>query len=207
MTTDPEKHWETIYRTQAPTEVSWYQPEPRVSLDLIRRVASDLDAPIIDVGGGASLLVDGLLDAGYRDVTVLDLAPTALALARQRLGERADRVTWMAANVITTSLPAARYAVWHDRAVFHFLLDPADRSRYVAQTRRSVRSGGHAIVASFSPEGPPRCSGLEVVRYSPDAMHAEFGNGFRLLDTVREDHQTPSGATQAFVYCLCRVDG
>ena len=107
MTTDPEKHWETIYRTQAPTEVSWYQPEPRVSLDLIRRVASDLDAPIIDVGGGASLLVDGLLDAGYRDVTVLDLAPTALALARQRLGERAHQVTWMAANVLTTPLPAA----------------------------------------------------------------------------------------------------
>jgi SAM-dependent methyltransferase len=207
MTTDPEKYWETIYRTRAPTQVSWYQPEPRVSLDLIRRVATDLDAPIIDVGGGASLLVDGLLDAGYHDVTVLDLAPTALTFVRQRLGERADRVTWMAANALTTPLPAARYAVWHDRAVFHFLLDPADRSRYVAQTRRSVRAGGHAIVASFSPEGPPRCSGLDVVRYSPDAMHAEFGKGFRLLDTVREDHQTPSGATQAFVYCLCRVDG
>lgn len=206
MPTNPEKHWESIYRTKAPNEVSWYQPEPRLSLQLIQRVAPDLEAPIIDVGGGPSLLVDGLLDAGYRNVTVLDLAPTALALAQQRLGERARHVRWIAADTLDASLPAAEYAVWHDRAVFHFLLDPKDRSRYVAQTRRSVRSGGHAIVASFSPEGPPKCSGLEVVRYSPTAMHAEFGEGFRLLDSMRENHLTPSGVTQAFVYCLCLVE-
>jgi SAM-dependent methyltransferase len=204
---DRREHWEGIYRDKAPTEVSWYQPEACLSLDLIRRTAPDPSTPVVDVGGGASTLVDGLLDAHYRAVTVLDLAPAALAAARSRLGERAGQVTWMAADVLEAALPAAGYGVWHDRAVFHFLTDPADRARYVAQVRRAVRPGGHVIVASFAPDGPTRCSGLAVVRYTPDAMHAEFGGGFRLLDSMREDHHTPSGATQAFVYCLCRVDG
>jgi SAM-dependent methyltransferase len=204
---DIERHWDSIYRVKAPTEVSWYQPEARLSLDLIRRVAPDGAAPIIDVGGGASTLVDGLLEAGYRAVTVLDIAPTALARARERLGERARQVTWVTADVLTASLPAAGYAIWHDRAVFHFLTDPRSRARYVAQTRHAVRAGGYVIAASFGPDGPTRCSGLEVVRYSPEAMHAEFGAGFRLLDSVREDHHTPGGTVQAFIYCLCRVEG
>ncbi|MBA3317989.1 MAG: class I SAM-dependent methyltransferase [Gemmatimonadales bacterium] len=198
-------HWEHIYRTKAASEVSWFQLEARVSLALIRQVAPNLDSPIIDVGGGASTLVDGLLDVGYQSVTVLDLAPSALALAQGRLGLQAERVSWITSDVLTVPLPDAGYTLWHDRAVFHFLTHPEDRARYVAQTRRAVRPGGHAIVASFSPEGPSRCSGLEVVRYSPDTMHAEFGAGFRLIDSVREDHRTPSGVTQAFVYCLCRV--
>ena len=202
-----EGHWEHIYRTKDPTQVSWYQPEPRLSLDLIRRVAPDLEAPIIDVGGGASALVDGLLDAGYSNVTVLDLAPSALAIARQRLGSRAHRVVWIAGSVLDVQLRASAYAVWHDRAVFHFLTDRADRARYVDQTRRAARSNGHVIVASFGPDGPTRCSGLDVVRYSPEAMHGEFGAGFRMLDSVREDHPTPLGVSQAFVYCLCRVEG
>jgi SAM-dependent methyltransferase len=202
-----QDHWESIYRRKDPTQVSWYQPEPRLSLDLILQVAPDTATPIIDVGGGASTLVDGLLDAGYRNVTVLDHAPSALTIARQRLGGRAAAVTWMTANALDAELPAAGYAVWHDRAVFHFLTDARDRARYVAQTRHSVRPGGHVIVASFSPEGPPKCSGLDVARYSPEAMHAEFGEGFRLLDSVREDHHTPGGAIQAFVYCLCRAEG
>lgn len=206
MSLDPERHWERIYRTKAPTELSWYQPEPHLSVDLIRGVAPDLDAPVIDVGGGASTLIDRLLDAGYRDLTVLDLAPSALAVARQRLGERAGLVTWVADNVLDAPLPSARYAVWHDRAVFHFLTNPSDRARYVAQARRAIRPGGHAMVASFSLEGPPKCSGLDVMRYSPEGMHAEFGEGFRLLRSVREDHPTPTGAIQAFVYCLCRLD-
>ncbi|MEO7476946.1 MAG: class I SAM-dependent methyltransferase [Gemmatimonadales bacterium] len=201
-----QEHWERIYRTTDPTRVSWYQPEARLSLDLIRRVAPDLDAPIIDVGGGASLLVDGLLDAGYHSVTVLDIAPSALAVARQRLGERADRVVWMEGSILDARLRASAYAVWHDRAVFHFLTDQPDRARYVEQTRHAVHHGGHVIVASFGPEGPTRCSGLEVTRYSPEGMHAEFGATFRLLDSVSEDHHTPGGAVQAFVYCLCRVE-
>jgi SAM-dependent methyltransferase len=198
-------HWDRIYLQKPSSDVSWYQPEATVSLDLIRRVTPDLDAPIIDVGGGASTLVDGLLEVGYRNVTVLDIAGTALAIAQQRLGDDAARVTWLESDALTAPLPAAAYAVWHDRAVFHFLTDPQDRSRYVTKSREAVRAEGHVIVASFAPDGPERCSGLEVVRYSPDAMHAQFGAGFRLLDSVREEHHTPSGATQAFVYCLCRI--
>jgi len=201
-----EKHWEAIYRSNAPTEVSWYQPEARLSLDLIRRVALQVDTPLLDVGGGASTLVDGLLSAGYRDVSVLDLAPTALARAQERLGERATQVRWIVGDVLDAPLPPASCAVWHDRAVFHFLTDARDRARYVAQVERVVRPGGHVIVASFGPDGPSRCSGLEVVRYSPDGMHAEFGASFRLLDSMREDHRTPSGLRQAFVYCLCRLE-
>jgi SAM-dependent methyltransferase len=167
-------HWERVYRGKAPTEVSWYQREARLSLDLIRRVAPDLDAPVVDVGGGASTLVDGLVDAGYQAVTVLDLAPTAMVVAQQRLGLAAARVTWIEADVLTADLPGG-YAVWHDRAVFHFLTDARDRARYVAQTQRAVRPGGYVIVASFGPDGPSRCSGNPVQRYSPEAMHAEFG--------------------------------
>jgi ubiquinone/menaquinone biosynthesis C-methylase UbiE len=202
-----KEHWEGIYRLKSPTEVSWYQPEARLSLELIRRVTPDLDAPIIDVGGGASTLVDGLLDSGYRNVTVLDLSEAALDNARQRLGARSERVTWIASDILEVTLPKGGYAIWHDRAVFHFLTNNEDRKRYVAQTSRAVREKGHVIVASFAPDGPQRCSGLEVVRYSPSTMHAEFGEGFQLLDSRREDHHTPGGATQAFVYCLCRVEG
>jgi ubiquinone/menaquinone biosynthesis C-methylase UbiE len=202
-----EKHWDRIYRATAPTEVSWCQPEARLSLELIRRVAPGLDAPVLDVGGGASTLADGLLGAGYSDVTVLDLAPAALARAQERLGERATQVRWIVGDALDAPLPSASYAVWHDRAVFHFLTDARDRVRYVDQVRRIVRPGGHVVVASFAPEGPSRCSGLEVVRYSPEGMHAEFGARFRLLDSMREDHRTPSGLMQAFVYCLCRIEG
>jgi SAM-dependent methyltransferase len=199
------EHWETIYRTKSALEVSWYQPEATVSRNLIRRVAPEFDAPIIDVGGGASPLVDGLLDAGYQHVAVLDIAGSALAVARRRLGERAAQVDWIESDLLTAPLASARYAVWHDRAVFHFLTDPSDRARYVAKVREAVQPWGYVLVASFAPDGPSRCSGLEVVRYSPDTMHAQFGEGFRLLDSVREDHHTPTGATQAFLYCLCRV--
>lgn len=206
MTTDPGKHWERIYRKNAPTELSWYQPEARLSLGWIRRVAPDVKTPIIDVGGGASTLADGLVDAGYCSLAVLDLSPTAMALAQQRLGERAGLVTWIAGDVLKADLTPQGYAVWHDRAVFHFLIDSSDRARYVAQVAHAVRPGGHVIVASFGPDGPTHCSGLEVMRYSPDTMHDEFGAGFRLLSSVREEHRTPGGSIQAFVYCLCRVE-
>ena len=199
------QHWEKIYQSKAASEVSWFQESAALSLTLIRRVGPDPRAPIIDVGGGASTLVDGLLDAGHQQITVLDIAGSALAVARQRLGERAAQVTWIESDVLTALLPAARYALWHDRAVFHFLTDAADRAQYVAKVRHAVQTGGHVIVASFAPDGPLRCSGLEVMRYSPETMLAQFGEGFELLDSVREDHRTPSGATQAFVYCLFRL--
>ena len=199
-------HWEKVYSSNAPTAVSWYQPEAHLSLELIKKAEPRRDAPIIDIGGGASTLVDGLLDAGYRDVTVLDIAPTALSIAQRRLGDRANLVHWLAADILNADLPRARYMVWHDRAVFHFLTDENDRRKYVEQTLRAVQPGGHVIVASFAPEGPERCSGLDVVRYSPESMHAQFGSAFTLVDSVKEEHHTPGGRTQAFVYCLCRLE-
>ncbi len=205
ITMTQREHWEDVYRQKAASEVSWYQPEARVSLGLIRRVAPDLESSIIDVGGGASTLADGLIAEGYRRVTVLDIASSAIAIAQQRLAVRAREVTWVRADVLTMAFPSSSFDVWHDRAVFHFLTEPGDRRCYVRQVLNAVRAGGHVIVASFAPDGPHRCSGLDVMRYSPDAMHEEFGPGFSLLDSVHEDHVTPSGTTQAFVYCLCRV--
>jgi SAM-dependent methyltransferase len=200
---DRRQHWETVYGNKAVDEVSWFQQHAASSLRLIEGCA-DKNAHIIDVGGGASVLVDGLLDAGYRNLTVLDLAEPALAASRARLGARAQSVQWIAADITRAELPAARYDVWHDRAVFHFLTDPADRARYVAQVLKSVKPGGHVIVAAFGPGGPLQCSGLDVMRYAPDALHAEFGTPFRLLGHQTEIHRTPTGQEQEFVYCYCR---
>ena len=203
---DPKSHWEHIYRDQPATQVSWYQPHALRSLDLIRRVSPPPNGAIVDVGAGASTLIDDLLDAGYHDLTALDLSATALAEARARLGTRAGNVHWIEADILDATFSKAGYSVWHDRAVFHFLTTPASRSRYVAQVRRTVRPGGFVLVATFADDGPTRCSGLEVDRYSPDALHAEFGAPFRLIASEREEHVTPRGVTQAFVYCLCRME-
>jgi SAM-dependent methyltransferase len=198
------QHWEQVYRTRAPEQVSWYQPEARNSLELIRRAGPDCAAAIIDIGGGASTLVDSLVDADYRDVTVLDLAPDALAIARARLGARADSVHWMTADILAAELPAARYDIWHDRAAFHFLTNPDDRARYVAQLRHALRPGGYLVMATFALDGPPRCSGLDVIRYSAESLADELGSGFELVESVREEHRTPSGAIQRFQYSLLR---
>jgi len=199
---DRHQHWETVYSNKSVDQVSWFQLHAASSLRLVEGCAGR-DASIIDVGGGASVLVDNLLDAGYRNLTVLDLAESALAASRARLGARAQSVQWIAADITRADLPAARYDVWHDRAVFHFLTDPADRARYVAQVLKSVKSGGHVIVAAFGPGGPLQCSGLDVMRYAPDALHAEFGAPFRLLGHQTEIHRTPAGGVQEFVYCYC----
>src|SRR5437899_3742058 len=205
-TMDLKSHWERIYRDKLPTQVSWYQLHARRSLELIRRFSPPPDGALIDVGGGASTLIDDLLDAGYHDLTVLDLSAAALAVARARLGTRADTVRWVEADVLNASLPTAGYSVWHDRAAFHFLTAPADRARYVTQVRRAVRVGGFVLVATFADDGPTRCSGLEVARYSPEALHAEFGAPFRLIASEREEHVTPGGVRQAFIYGLCRIE-
>jgi SAM-dependent methyltransferase len=198
------QHWEQVYRTRAPEQVSWYQPEARNSLELIRLARPDRAAAIIDIGGGASTLVDSLVDADYRDVTVLDLAPDALAIARARLGARADSVHWMTADILAAELPAERYDIWHDRAAFHFLTHPDDRARYVAQLRHALRPGGYLVMATFALDGPPRCSGLDVIRYSAESLADELGSGFELVESVREEHRTPSGAIQRFQYSLLR---
>lgn len=203
-TMDAKNHWENIYSSKSATEVSWFQEEAEMSLALITAVAPDPTAAILDVGGGASRLVDGLLRKGYGNVTVLDLSSAALEQARARLGEVAAGVKWLEADIRTIGFPEAAIDVWHDRAVFHFLTGEEDRKAYVQQVQRAVRPGGHVLVATFADDGPERCSGLEVARYSPDALHAEFGDAFRLVRSEREEHVTPWGATQRFVYCLCR---
>jgi 2-polyprenyl-3-methyl-5-hydroxy-6-metoxy-1,4-benzoquinol methylase len=203
---DPRSHWQNVYTTRKPTEVSWYQPSATLSLSMIRRVAPARSAAIIDVGGGASTLVDGLLANGYDAVTVLDVSGAALADASARLGEEAGRVIWLETNILEASLSAHAYDVWHDRAVFHFLTQPAERRRYVEQVRASVRPGGHVVVAAFAADGPTRCSGLDVARYAPQELHGQFGPGFELLESAREEHRTPGGAIQPFTYCLLRVE-
>lgn len=201
---DARSHWNHVYATKSADSVSWFQRRSERSLALIQRVAVADDAPIIDVGGGASVLVDELLCAGYCDVTVLDLASAALDVARSRLGDAAARVQWIEGDVRTAVLPEAHYAVWHDRAVFHFLTDVSDREAYVAQLERAVRAGGFAIVATFAEDGPTRCSGLPVRRYSPNALQRELGDRFSLVTSEREMHSTPTGTQQPFVYSLFR---
>ena len=200
---EPKSHWERVYTTKAADAVSWYQPHATLSLELIERIARGQPVRVIDVGGGASTLVDDLLDHAVGDIDVLDISGAALDAARQRLGPRAADVRWITGDITMLSLEPARYDIWHDRAVFHFLTEPEHHAAYVAQVRRAVKPGGHVIVAAFGPDGPQQCSGLPVVRYAPEALHAEFGGAFELLEHLREDHHTPAGAVQHFVYCHC----
>jgi 2-polyprenyl-3-methyl-5-hydroxy-6-metoxy-1,4-benzoquinol methylase len=202
---DPRSHWEKVYRTRQPSEVSWYRAHLERSLELIENAAAGREARIIDVGGGESTLVDDLLARGYGRLQVLDISPTAIAVARERLGAYADRIDWLCDDVTTVAFPHHGYDVWHDRAVFHFLTAAQDRAAYVRQVAHAVRPGGHVIVATFGPEGPMKCSGLEVVRYDPERLHGAFGARFELRRHLTELHQTPAGAVQQFVYCYCRV--
>lgn len=199
-----KQHWEQIYQTKPATQVSWFQAHPLLSLQYIQQTGVDKNAQIIDIGGGASMLVDHLLDDGFQHVTVLDISASALQVAQQRLGARADMVTWLEADITQAVLPNFEYDVWHDRAVFHFLTEPEDRRRYVDAVRKSVKPGGYVIVATFASDGPERCSGLQVVRYDPQNLHKEFGTDFELLDSTREEHHTPFGTDQKFIYCYCR---
>lgn len=198
-------HWNTVWNDRDPHRVTWFQPAPTRSLDLIERVSASSD-PVVDVGGGASLLVDRLLDRGYTDVSVVDVSATALEASRARLGPRADRVTWVVADVRELHLDR-RVAVWHDRAVFHFLTSPDDREAYVTRARQNLRGGGHIVIATFGPEGPETCSGLPTCRYDAAGLGAEFGVGFTLVDAAEEIHVSPSGVTQQFVYVLLHHDG
>ncbi len=201
---DRRAHWERVYAEKSPDQVSWFQAEARLSLDLITRSAPPPAASVVDVGGGASRLIDGLLARGYRDLRVLDLSASALAAAHARLGTAGDLVRWTVGDVLEAEFAAGSVDVWHDRAVFHFLTDPADRARYVEQVRHAVRPDGLVLVATFAEDGPLKCSGLEVVRYSPEALHHEFGDDFVVLESHREAHRTPWDAVQQFTYCLCR---
>jgi SAM-dependent methyltransferase len=198
------EHWQYVYETKEEKNVSWYQEHPSLSFQWIQNARLSLDSAIIDVGGGASRLVDYLLQVGYRRLTVLDISAAALQLARQRLGAQAAAVTWLEGDITQVELPHHTYDLWHDRAVFHFLINEAERARYVAAVRRAVRPDGHVIVATFGPDGPTQCSGLSVARYNSDRLHGEFGAGFELVNSTSELHQTPFGTQQAFIYCYCR---
>jgi SAM-dependent methyltransferase len=201
-----KEHWEQVYKTKTSTEVSWFQNHANQSLELIQSTGVERDANIIDVGGGASTLIDDLIGFGYSTLTVLDLSAAALAASKERLGEAASFVNWLVGDITQVQLPRDIYDVWHDRAVFHFLITREEREAYVRAVLHSVKPGGHVIVATFAEDGPEKCSGLPVMRYSPTGLHAEFGAPFTLLKQKREEHHTPLGTTQNFIYCLCRKD-
>lgn len=203
---DAQTHWEKIYMEKAPDAVSWYRPHLEISLSLIEQAAAGCSASVIDVGGGESTLVDDLLARGYVNITVLDISQTAIDANRKRLGKAAERVHWLVADITKVDLDASAYDVWHDRAVFHFLTATSDRVAYVRQVAHAVKAGGHVIVSTFGPEGPAKCSGLDVVRYDAETLHREFGVHFRLLRSSRELHRTPFGTVQQFLYCYCRIE-
>ncbi len=197
-------HWENVYTTKASDSVSWFQAHADMSMQFIRASGLGRDAAIIDVGGGASTLVDDLLAEGYSKLSVLDLSIAAMRESQQRLGERAALVRWIEADITVAAFVPHSLDIWHDRAVFHFLTAERDRAAYVQQVLRALKPGGHVIMATFGTNGPLQCSGLPVMRYAPDALHAEFGEAFTLLSHEEQVHHTPFGMDQQFIYCMCR---
>lgn len=200
---DTQDHWDKIYRDNLPDRVSWYSPHLEASLALIAQAGAGPSTSIIDVDAGESTLVDDLLARSYSNLTVLDISQAAIEATRKRLGDAADQVLWLTGDITKAELQPAAYDVWHDRAVFHFLTSATDKNAYVRQVVRAVRRGGHVIVSVFGPEGPTRCSGLDVVRYDAESLHAEFGVNFRLISSSRQMHTTPTGTIQQFLYCHC----
>jgi SAM-dependent methyltransferase len=201
--TDRRAHWQNVYATKAEREVSWFQENPAPSLDLIAATGISSDAAIIDIGGGASRLVDHLLDRGFRRLSILDLSAKALEEAKKRLGRRGDGVEWIVADV-TAWQPLRTYDLWHDRAAFHFLTEAADRDAYVACLKKALRPGGNVIIATFASDGPERCSGLPIVRYDAASLSKILGGDFRLIGEQRHEHATPWGAVQKFQFSAFR---
>ncbi len=199
-------HWDEIYGTKAPDAVSWYRPHLDRSLALIERASPGAAAAIVDVGGGESTLAGDLLARGYGNITVLDISQAALSIAKEKLGSGAARVHWIVGDVTRMFCRPRSYDLWHDRAVFHFLTVPEQRAAYVQTVGQAVRPGGHVIVSTFGPEGPTKCSGLDVVRYDSNSLHDQFGPLFRLVESSEELHRTPFGTTQQFTYCYCKIE-
>ncbi|NII72660.1 ubiquinone/menaquinone biosynthesis C-methylase UbiE [Dyella sp. SG562] len=200
---DRGSRWDEVYRSKGADTVSWYQARPVMSLALIEHAGVVKGAPVIDVGGGASSLVDHLLHEGYADLAVMDLSDSALATSRERLAERASQVDWIAGDVLAFA-PLKRYALWHDRAVFHFLVKADDRRRYLEALHRASQVGTQVVMATFAEDGPERCSGLPVARYRAAELHAAFGADYELVESTRETHRTPGGAEQHFTWVRMR---
>jgi len=198
-------HWENVYRNKPFDAVSWYAPHLGESLRLIQQLSPEPTASIVDIGGGESTLVDDLLRHHYLDLSVLDISSTAIEFTRQRLGQQAHEVSWHVGDITQYDFGSKRFDLWHDRAVFHFLTDPAARQAYVDLVRRSVKPGGYVLMATFGPNGPLKCSGLDVVRYDDQSLHHEFGEGFQMIGSELTEHNTPMGTNQQFLYCWCRA--
>lgn len=202
--TSTRAHWEGVYRTRSPEQVSWYQRRPDVSIELIERAVVGTPPGIIDVGGGASTLVDHLLEAGHRQLTVLDVSGAALEYSKRRLASRAAQVEWVEEDILAFE-PPRRYGVWHDRAVFHFLVEEADRRAYVGSLGRSLEVGGSLVIATFALDGPERCSGLPVLRHDEASLQRELGRSFQWIESRKFDHCTPTGSVQRFLYARFRL--
>lgn len=199
MSTIRKKHWQKVYKEKEPSEVSWYQPVPERSLQLIHDTGVAKDDPILDAGGGASTLVDHLLDDGYTDISVLDISGEALERSRDRLGKSGRNISWIKSDILEFR-PTRRYALWHDRALFHFLTDAMDRGRYIDVIHESLQLHGHLVLATFGPQGPKRCSGLDIRRYGIGELEKMFGEKFELCHHELDEHATPMGSTQQFLY-------
>jgi SAM-dependent methyltransferase len=200
---DRQAHWENVYTTKGEAEVSWFQEIPVPSLELLELVGAQPSSAIIDIGGGASRLVDSLVAKGFENITVLDLSAAALASARARLGDKSGRVTWIAADA-TEWQPPETYDVWHDRAAFHFLTDEKEQNAYIQRLKQALRRGGHVIIGTFAPDGPEKCSGLPVARHSAESLSALLGADFALVDSRRHEHATPWRAVQKFQFSTFR---
>ena len=201
---DLKIHWENIYKTKSSKNVSWYKPHLERSLEIILQLRLPKDAAMIDVGGGASTLPDDLLSKGFKDITILDISREALEVSKNRLANKAHVIQWLEADITTVQLKPNHYDLWHDRAVFHFLTKPEDRQKYINTLQNAVKPGGHVLIATFGLNGPLKCSGLEIVRYSAESLQRELGGEFQLEKQLTEIHKTPFETTQEFLYCLFR---
>lgn len=200
MIMNQRDHWNSIYTKNPAEKVGWYKPHLDLSLKWIREIGVPKDAAVIDIGGGASTLVDDLLDEGYKFLTVLDISEKALLLNKTRLGDRADQISWIEGDINSIDLPANQYDLWHDRAVFHFLTTSEKQILYKANLKKALRPGGHLIIGTFSPEAPPTCSGLPVQRYSADDLQEVLGDQFELIRCEKSLHITPGGVEQMYLY-------
>jgi len=202
---DAQQHWDKVYQSKPFDTVSWYTPHLGESLRLIEALCPDRTAAVVDIGGGESTLVDDLLAKGYCNLSVLDISAAAIDFTRQRLGSKASLVDWHVGDITTHDFGSRKFDLWHDRAVFHFLTDASARAKYIDLVKRAVKPGGHVVMATFGPQGPLQCSGLDVVRYDGQTLHDQFGDQFQLMGSQIADHATPMGTHQQFLYCWCKV--